>query len=68
MLLQEVRAEPNEISGLSQQDPAEMADASWELVTRVLNAMARDGLLELGRRRIRLRDTERIRGFLDQHS
>ncbi len=50
----------NEIVGLTHQDLAETVGTYRETATQVLNDMKADGLIEIGRKRIRLLDRERL--------
>jgi len=51
----------DEIVGLTHQDLAETIGTYRETATQVLNDMKADGLIEIGRKRIRILDTERLR-------
>jgi CRP-like cAMP-binding protein len=51
----------NEITGLTHQDLAETIGTYRETATQVLNDMKAQGLIEIGRKRIRILDAERLR-------
>jgi CRP-like cAMP-binding protein len=51
----------DEITGLTHQDLAETIGTYRETATQVLNDMKNQGLIEIGRKRIRILDTERLR-------
>jgi CRP-like cAMP-binding protein len=51
----------NEITGLTHQDLAETIGTYRETATQVLNDMKASGLIEIGRKRIRILDAERLR-------
>ncbi len=51
----------NEIIGLTHQDLAETIGTYRETATQVLNDMKASGLIEIGRKRIRILDAERLR-------
>jgi CRP-like cAMP-binding protein len=51
----------DEIVGLTHQDLAETIGTYRETATQVLNDMKADGLIEIGRKRIRILDAERLR-------
>ncbi len=61
VLLRECDAIDHVVRGLSQQDLAERVGATRESVTRLLNQMARDGMVKIGRRKITVLDPERMR-------
>ncbi len=54
VLLREYDPSDGTVTGLTQQDLAEMVGASRESVTRLLNQMAKSDLVQLSRRQIRL--------------
>ncbi len=60
VLLRECDPRTQTVRDLSQQDLAEMMGATRESVSRALNQMAKAGLVELGRRRIRLLDLDGV--------
>jgi CRP/FNR family transcriptional regulator, cyclic AMP receptor protein len=53
--------ESDEIVGLTHQDLAETIGTYRETATQVLNDMKAEGLIEIGRKRIQLLDTERLK-------
>lgn len=61
VLLQECDSEDMFVRGLSQQDLAERVAATRESVTRMLNQMARNDLVKLGRRKIEVLDVDAVR-------
>lgn len=65
VLLQECEEPELEVRGLTQQDLAEMVGASRESVTRLLTQLARAGLVEVSRRKIRIRDLAGLRAILN---
>ncbi len=66
VLLRECDPTDHVVSGLSQQDLAERVGATRESVTRLLNQMARDDIVKIGRRKITLLDPERVRRLVEQ--
>jgi CRP/FNR family transcriptional regulator, cyclic AMP receptor protein len=53
----------DEIAGLTHQDLAEMIGTYRETATQVLNDMKMDGLIEIGRKQIRILEPERLRSI-----
>lgn len=53
------------VRGLSQQDLADRVGATRESVSRLLNQMARSGLITIGRRQIRVLDPDGVRRLID---
>ena len=66
VLLRECDPSDHVVCGLSQQDLAERVGATRESVTRLLNQMARDDIVKIGRRKITLLDPERVRRLVEQ--
>ena len=64
MLLHECEEPELTVRGLTQQDLAEMVGASRESVTRLLTQMGRSGLVSVSRRKIEIRDPDRLRALL----
>jgi CRP-like cAMP-binding protein len=53
----------DEIAGLTHQDLAETIGTYRETATQVLNDMKTDGLIEIGRKHIRILDPQRLRSI-----
>lgn len=53
------------VAGYTHQDLSEMIGVYRETVTQTLNAFKADGLVEIGRKRIALRDRARLRGLAE---
>ncbi len=68
VLLQECDPEDQVVRGLSQQDLAERVGATRESVTRLLNQMARNDLLKIGRRKITILDPDGVRALQEEQS
>ena len=65
ILLRECDPRDRVVRGLSQQDLAERVGATRESVTRLLNQMARDGIVEIGRRKITVLEPGHLRQLVD---
>lgn len=55
----------NEITGLTHQDLAETVGTYRETATQVLNDMKADGLIDIGRKRIEILDSERLQALAE---
>jgi CRP-like cAMP-binding protein len=58
----------NTIAGYTHQDLAEMIGTYRETTTQILNDFRRDGLLDIGRKRLELYDLEGLRAIAEQNS
>ena len=65
VLLREVDSRDQCVRGLSQQEIAEMIGSTRESVTRLLNQMARQGLITIQRREIRIVDAAQVRALME---
>lgn len=65
VLLRERDPADGTVRGRTQQDLADMVGATRESVTRVLNQMAKQGLVELSRRQIRLLQPDALRRVIE---
>ena len=66
VLLRLSQARPNETVLITHQELGDMIGALRETVTKILDEFQADGLVELGRGRILLRDVARLRAHLDE--
>lgn len=63
--LAEEQGEPEKVSGYTHQDFSEMLGTYRETVTQTLNDFKADGVLEIGRKKIFIRDTERLKALAE---